>query len=175
MALYPDLGGQVALVTRGGRGIGKAIALTLAEAGADLAVNYRERADAAEAAADGIRRRRRRAAAVQADVARAAEVERLVDVVARALGPVDILVNNAGIAEPCELEQLRTRDARKMISSLTWDIHIRSLHDDRGRVRPPPAPTRSQAAHCGAHRAKERARAVTGGSSTGQDQRQFPT
>jgi 3-oxoacyl-[acyl-carrier protein] reductase len=106
MALYPDLAGRVALVTGGGRGIGKAIALTLAEAGAEVAVNYRERADAAEATAEQIRRLGRRAAVVQADVARAPEVERLVDAVARALGPVDILVNNAGIAEPCELEQL---------------------------------------------------------------------
>jgi 3-oxoacyl-[acyl-carrier protein] reductase len=106
MALYPDLAGRVALVTGGGRGIGKAIALTLAEAGAEVAVNYRERADAAEATAEQIRRLGRRVAVVQADVARAPEVERLVDAVARALGPVDILVNNAGIAEPCELEQL---------------------------------------------------------------------
>ena len=106
MALYPDLAGRVALVTGGGRGIGKAIALTLAEAGAEVAVNYRERADAAEATAEQIRRLGRRVAVVQADVARAPEVEGLVDAVARALGPVDILVNNAGIAEPCELEQL---------------------------------------------------------------------
>jgi 3-oxoacyl-[acyl-carrier protein] reductase len=106
MALHPDLAGRVALVTGGGRGIGKAIALTLAEAGAEVAVNYRERADAAEATAEQIRRLGRRVAVVQADVARAAEVERLVDAVAQALGPVDILVNNAGIAEPCELEQL---------------------------------------------------------------------
>jgi 3-oxoacyl-[acyl-carrier protein] reductase len=106
MALHPDLAGRVALVTGGGRGIGKAGALTLAEAGAEVAVNYRERADAAEVTAEQIRRLGRRVAVFQADVARAPEVERLVDAVARALGPVDILVNNAGIAEPCELEQL---------------------------------------------------------------------
>ena len=106
MALHPDLAGRVALVTGGGRGIGKAIALTLAEAGAEVAVNYRERADAAEATAEQIRRLGRRAAVVQADVARAPEVDGLVDAVAQALGPVDILVNNAGIAEPCEIEQL---------------------------------------------------------------------
>ena len=112
MALYPDLAGRVALVTGGGRGIGRAIALTLGEAGADVAVNYRERASAAEATAGDLRRLGRRAAAVRADVARAAEVERLVEAVAEALGPVDILVNNAGIAEPCELEQLRRRSSR---------------------------------------------------------------
>jgi len=106
MALYPDLGGRVALVTGAARGIGKAIALTLAEAGADVAVNYRERADAAEATAAEIWRFGRRAAPVQADVARAAEVRRLVEAVAQELGPIDILINNAGISEPCAIEEL---------------------------------------------------------------------
>ena len=106
MALYPDLSGRVALVTGAGRGIGKAIALILAEAGADVAVNYRERADAAAATADAIRRLGRRAAAVQADVSLAAEVTALVATVARELGSIDILINNAGIAEPCAIEEL---------------------------------------------------------------------
>jgi 3-oxoacyl-[acyl-carrier protein] reductase len=106
MALYPDLSGRVALVTGAGRGIGKAIALILAEAGADVAVNYRERADAAAATADAIRRLGRRAAAVQADVSLAAEVTALVETVAGELGPIDILINNAGIAEPCAIEEL---------------------------------------------------------------------
>ena len=106
MALYPDLGGRVALVTGGGRGIGRAIALILAEAGADVAVNYRARADAAEATAAEIRRLGRRVAALQADVSVATEVARLVDDVGKKLGPVDILVNNAGISEPCAIEEL---------------------------------------------------------------------
>jgi 3-oxoacyl-[acyl-carrier protein] reductase len=106
MSLYPDLGGRVALVTGGGRGIGKAIALTLAEAGADVAVNYRSRADAAEATAAEIRRSGRRAAAVRADVSIAAEVQALVEEVEKSLGSMDILVNNAGISEPCGVEDL---------------------------------------------------------------------
>ncbi len=106
MALYPDLGGKVALVTGGGRGIGKAIALVLGEAGADVAVNYRARADAAAATADEIRRLGRRAAVIQADVSVAAEVRSLIGNVEEDLGPVDILINNAGISEPCTIEEL---------------------------------------------------------------------
>jgi 3-oxoacyl-[acyl-carrier protein] reductase len=104
--LYPNLEGRVALVTGAGRGIGRAIALILAEAGADVAVNYRERAEPAEATGKDIRQLGRRVEVVQADVARAAEVARLVDTVERSLGPVDILINNAGIAEPCTIEDL---------------------------------------------------------------------
>jgi 3-oxoacyl-[acyl-carrier protein] reductase len=106
MALYPDLGGRVALVTGGGRGIGKAIALVLAEAGADVAVNYRARGDAAEATADEIRRLGRRVAVVQADVSLGADVNALVENVEKNLGAIDILVNNAGISEPCGIEEL---------------------------------------------------------------------
>ena len=104
--LYPNLEGRVALVTGAGRGIGRAIALTLAEAGADLAVNYRERIEPAEATAGDIRRLGRRAEVVQADVSSAAEVARLVEISERRLGAIDVLINNAGISEPCSIEEL---------------------------------------------------------------------
>jgi 3-oxoacyl-[acyl-carrier protein] reductase len=104
--LYPNLEGRVALVTGAGRGIGRAIALTLAEAGADVAVNYREQLEPAEAAAREIRRLGRRAEVVQADVSLAADVARLVEASESRLGPIDILINNAGISEPCGIEEL---------------------------------------------------------------------
>jgi 3-oxoacyl-[acyl-carrier protein] reductase len=104
--LHPNLKGRVALVTGAGRGIGRAIALTLAEAGADVAVNYREQAEAAEATGEDIRQLGRRAEVVRADVSRAAEVARLIETIEGRLGPVDILVNNAGISEPCAIEEL---------------------------------------------------------------------
>ena len=104
--LYPNLQGRVALVTGAGRGIGRAIALILAEAGADVAVNYRERAEPAEATAGDIRRLGRRAEVVQADVSSAAEVARLVEISERRLGAIDVLINNAGISEPCSIEEL---------------------------------------------------------------------
>ena len=106
MALYPDLAGKVALVTGGSRGIGRAIALVLAEAGAAVAVNCRERADAAAGVAREIEAKGGRAVVVQADVSVAAEVTELVAAVAKELGAVDILVNNAGISEPCPIEEL---------------------------------------------------------------------
>src|SRR5687767_8850069 len=90
--------GRVALVTGGGRGIGKAIALALAEAGCDVAVNYVSREADARATADAIRATGRRALVAQGDVSKSAEVAALVAAVEADLGAVDILVNNAGRA-----------------------------------------------------------------------------
>jgi 3-oxoacyl-[acyl-carrier protein] reductase len=98
MTIKPDLNGHVALVTGGSRGIGAAIAAALAEAGAAVAVNYRERADQAETVAAGIKSAGGRAVAVAADVSTSDAVAAMVEQVATALGPVDILVNNAGMA-----------------------------------------------------------------------------
>jgi 3-oxoacyl-[acyl-carrier protein] reductase len=109
MALYPDLSGRVALVSGAARGIGRAIALVLAEAGADVAVNYRARADAADAVVQAIAALGRRALALQADVSVGAAVTALVARIEQELGPVDILVNNAGVSEPCAIEALFER------------------------------------------------------------------
>ncbi|HKV24559.1 MAG TPA: 3-oxoacyl-ACP reductase family protein [Candidatus Acidoferrum sp.] len=92
-----SLSGRVALVTGASRGLGKAMALALAEAGADVAVNYRVQADAAMGVCQSIRAMGRKAAAIQADVSRSADVERLVSATEKELGPAAILVNNAGI------------------------------------------------------------------------------
>ncbi len=94
----PDLIGHIALVTGGSRGIGAAIAAALAEAGAAVAVNYRERAADANAVVAGIKHKGGRAIAVAADVSQATAVTEMADHVAFALGPIDILVNNAGMA-----------------------------------------------------------------------------
>src|SRR6185437_10291962 len=98
MSLTPDLSGRVAVVTGGSRGIGEAVALMLAEAGADVAINYRERTQDAERVADAIRAVGRKAATVRADVSRGEAVAGMVRDIEAQLGPVDILVNNAGIA-----------------------------------------------------------------------------
>jgi NAD(P)-dependent dehydrogenase (short-subunit alcohol dehydrogenase family) len=92
-----SLEGKVALVTGGKRGLGKAMALGFADAGADVAICSRVLADGElEAAANEIRQLGRRSIAIQADVTRKADVERMVEQVETELGAVDILVNNAG-------------------------------------------------------------------------------
>ena len=100
------LSGRIALVTGASRGIGKAIALALAGAGADVAVNYRVQADAAEDVCKSIRAASRKCIAVQADVSISADVERLVKTTENELGPVGILVNNAGIAKILPADQV---------------------------------------------------------------------
>jgi 3-oxoacyl-[acyl-carrier protein] reductase len=97
MPLGTDLRARVALVTGASRGIGAAIAAALAEAGAAVAVNYRERAEEAETVAAAIRGRGGFALTVGADVSRREPVAAMIERVADGLGPVDILVNNAGI------------------------------------------------------------------------------
>ena len=115
MALHPDLQGRIALVTGASRGIGKAIARTLAEAGAAVALNYRERTDAAQTSLAEIRTVGRVAEAFRADVSERGEVERLVKDVEARFGPIDILVNNAGVARPCAIEDLSEEDFDRTI------------------------------------------------------------
>jgi 3-oxoacyl-[acyl-carrier protein] reductase len=92
MSSAADLEGRVALVTGGGRGIGRGIALELAGAGARVAVSARTREQVESTAAEigGL--------AIQADVSERADVERMVAQTEEELGPLDLLVNNAGIA-----------------------------------------------------------------------------
>ena len=92
----PDLKSRVALVTGGSRGIGAAVVRALAGCGAAVAINFRERADAAQALAGEIEKAGGRAIAVGADVSQADAVTKMFARVTAELGPVDILVNNAG-------------------------------------------------------------------------------
>ena len=87
---------HVALITGGGTGIGRAIAMSLAEEGADVAINYSRSKDDAEATAGAIRELGRRAFAVKADVSNDREVTDMVGRVVQEWGRLDILVNNAG-------------------------------------------------------------------------------
>jgi 3-oxoacyl-[acyl-carrier protein] reductase len=108
-----DLNNRVALVTGASRGIGAGIAIALTRAGVHVAVNYRERADAAKAVCAEIKSLGRKALAIQADVSRTEDVNRMLAAVEANLGPIDILVNNAGIAIPRKLEE---------ITEAEWDL-----------------------------------------------------
>lgn len=93
-----SLEGRVALVTGASRGVGRGIALALADDGADVAVNYRRDVDAANEVVMSIRSRGRKAFAYAASVDDAEADAAMCEAIARDLGPVSILVNNAGIA-----------------------------------------------------------------------------
>ena len=116
MTIKPDLNGRIALITGASRGIGAAIAASLAEAGAAVAVNYRERAADADAIVADIKRRGGRAIATAADASQAAAVARMVDQVTSALGPINILVNNAGIAIVRGIDDLTESDFDQTIA-----------------------------------------------------------
>lgn len=115
MPTNPTLTGRTALVTGGSRGIGAAIALTLAEAGAKVAINYLKEAAKADAIANRITAAGGEAAVFAADVSLAEDVKGLVQRVATVFGPVDILVNNAGIAITRGLDDLTEADFDRTI------------------------------------------------------------
>ncbi|HEY7085600.1 MAG TPA: 3-oxoacyl-ACP reductase family protein [Hyphomicrobiaceae bacterium] len=111
-----DLRGRVALVTGAARGIGKAIALALAQAGADVAVNYREREADALVVADAVRGLGPRAMTVRADVSDSSAVNSMVGSIAGELGGIDVLVNNAGMAIRRGLDDLTEADFDRTIA-----------------------------------------------------------
>jgi 3-oxoacyl-[acyl-carrier protein] reductase len=107
---------RVALVTGASRGIGRAIALKLAESGAAVAVNYRERADEAAAVVEAIREKGGRAEAIGGDISRHESVERIVRDVERHFGGVDVLVNNAGMAVQRAVDEITEEDFDRSIA-----------------------------------------------------------
>jgi 3-oxoacyl-[acyl-carrier protein] reductase len=115
MVTGQDLRGHIALVTGASRGIGAAVAVALAEAGAAVVVNYRKRAEDAEAVVAAITAKGGRAMAVAADVSQATAVTAMVEQVAAAFGPIDILVNNAGIAIVRSVDELTEDDFDRTI------------------------------------------------------------
>jgi len=116
MPLPIRLDSRVALVTGASRGIGRAIALALAEQGARLAVNYVSRAADADAVVGTIRANGGTAVAVRADVSIGAEVDAMIASVTAQLGPVDVLVNNAGIAARRGIDDLSEADFDRAIA-----------------------------------------------------------
>jgi len=108
MARFASLEGRTALVTGGSRGIGRAIAAGLAEAGATVVIGYRSGADEAAEVADGVGGR-----AVQADVSDPEEAKRLVE----EAGDVDVLVNNAGVTRDGLLARMSDEDWKTVLDT----------------------------------------------------------
>lgn len=118
-----QLDGKVALVTGASRGIGHAIALKLAAAGADVAVNYSGSEDAAQATVDAILALGRKAIKVKANVGNADDVAAMVATVHETFGHIDILVNNAGITRDGLLMRMKDSDWDDVIN-----INLKSVY-----------------------------------------------
>lgn len=111
-----NLSGQIALVTGGSQGIGRAVALVLAELGADVAVMART-LEKCEAVAEEIRAKGRRATAVRGDMAKGEEIKAAVAQVAQELGPISILVNNAAITRDGLMLRMKQNDWDEVINT----------------------------------------------------------
>lgn len=119
-----QLTGKTAIVTGGSRGIGRAAALTLAEAGADVAVIYAGNTAAAEETVRLIEEKGRKGLAIQCDVADEAAVTAMVKDVKKELGRIDILVNNAGITRDGLLMIMKEADWQAVLdTNLTGAFH----------------------------------------------------
>jgi 3-oxoacyl-[acyl-carrier protein] reductase len=111
-----DLTGKSALVTGGARGIGRAVCLMLARAGASVAVNYRVESPSANLLVDEIEAAGGEAFALSADVSKRVDAEMLVDETVARFGGIDILVNNAGIWRSSPIEEMSDAEWEEMIA-----------------------------------------------------------
>jgi 3-oxoacyl-[acyl-carrier protein] reductase len=111
-----SLKGRVALVTGGSRGIGRATATALAQAGCDVVVNYLQAEDSAREVVKAIEQTGQRGLAIRADVSAEKEAVRLMAAIEAAFGRVDILVNNAGVNPSKPLAELNLLDWQTAIT-----------------------------------------------------------
>jgi pteridine reductase len=117
----PRLEGRIALVTGGGRGLGRALVKALAREGADVALSFHESGDGALAVTEEVRAEGRRAVALRADARRPGEMAGFVDEAARQLGGVDLLVNNAGVFRRSEVGALTDE-----VLDEAFDVNVRA-------------------------------------------------
>lgn len=115
--MFATLEGKVALVTGASRGIGRAIALALAEGGADVAVNYAGSEAAAAETAKAVEAAGRRALLVKADVGKPAEFDEMVKKVVDTFGKIDVLVNNAGITRDNLIMRMKEEEFDQVIET----------------------------------------------------------
>jgi 3-oxoacyl-[acyl-carrier protein] reductase len=127
--------GRVALVTGGGRGIGRAIAVRLAEEGARVAISYRSNDAAAEEAAELVRQAGAECEAFKGDVATPGDVEALIKGVGEAFGPVEILVNNAGTRQDNILLRMKDAEFDEVLATNLKGTYLCTRAVLRGMVR----------------------------------------
>ena len=132
---------RTALVTGGGRGIGRAICQMLAERGARVAVNFEHNQQAADETISMIAGQAERAMAVQADVSESAAVDRMMRAVREQLGPIDFLINNAGISTTTSHHDLKYEDWKRMFDInvdgpflTTWAVKDEMIERQFGRI-----------------------------------------
>jgi glucose 1-dehydrogenase len=110
------LAGQKALVTGASSGIGRAVAIALGGAGADVVVNYRSGEEEAQEVVDAIKEKGSDAVAIQADVSREDQVQAMFKRMFEVFGTIDILVNNAGLQKDAPFEQMTLQDWNTVIN-----------------------------------------------------------
>ena len=132
---------RTAVVTGGGRGIGRAICQMLAERGARVAVKFEHNQQAADETISMIAGQAERAMAVQADVSESAAVDRMMRAVREQLGPIDFLINNAGIATTTSHHDLKYEDWKRMFDInvdgpflTTWAVKDEMIERQFGRI-----------------------------------------
>lgn len=119
-----ELSGKIAVVTGGSRGIGKAIALELAENGANVVINYSKDSKGAQEVAENIRNKGIDCLTIKANVSSASEVENMVETIIERYGRIDILVNNAGITRDSLLARMKEKDWDDVI-----DINLKGVYN----------------------------------------------
>jgi 3-oxoacyl-(acyl-carrier-protein) reductase len=126
-----ELEGKVSLVSGSSRGIGRAIAFVLAEAGSDVIVNYATNQEAAEEVVDKVKKLGRRAVAIKADVSNRKQVGEMVEQAQAAFGVIQILVNNAGITRDRSFLKLSPEHWHEVIVT-----HLDGAFNLTGRLLP---------------------------------------
>jgi 3-oxoacyl-[acyl-carrier protein] reductase len=114
------LKGKSAVVTGGGRGVGRAVSIAFAREGADLVVNYAARSESAQEVVTEIEKMGRKAVAVKANVAQKEACQRIVTTAIENFGKIDILVNNAGISRPAMLSKMTEEQWDEVV-----DVHLK--------------------------------------------------
>jgi 3-oxoacyl-[acyl-carrier protein] reductase len=122
--MHLNLKGKIALVTGGSRGIGRAIATTLAGAGATVVINYKGNQSAADEVVRTVEAAEGQAIAVQADISKPDEVERLFKTTLDRYGKIDILVNNAGITRDTLLLRMKEEDFDAVLDTNLRGVYL---------------------------------------------------